>query len=357
MDIDISHIKNNKKDYKNKKNIKLMGNLGGIIIMKNLVKLSDFAGKYMAFIVLVFAGISVLRPSTFAFASSHVNTWLGIIMFGMGMTLKLEDFKLVLTRPKDVLCGTVAQFTVMPLVAFTVSKLLNLPTEMAVGLILVGCCPGGASSNVMSYMAKGDVALSVTLTSISTLLAPVLTPALTLMLGGSSIDVSLSSMFVSILQVVLVPIVLGLLCNKFLPRVVEEGTKLVPLLSTVCLVLIIGSIVGANIDSLLSSGLLILVAVMIHNSVGYLLGYLAAKTLGLEEAKRRTIAIEVGLQNGGLATSLAMTHFSPMTAIPGVVSSTYHAISGALLANLWANKPLEKEENKVMDLVGTEMEV
>ena len=313
--------------------------------MKNLVRLSNFASKYMTFIVLAAAGISLLRPATFGFAAPHINTCLGVIMFGMGMTLRLEDFKLVLTRPMDVLSGSLAQFTVMPLLAFIISKLLNLPIELAIGLILVGCCPGGASSNVMAFMAKGDVALSVTLTSISTLLAPFLTPVLTLALGGTSIEVSLSAMFTSILQVVLVPIVLGLLCNRFLPRVVEEGTKLVPLLSTVCLVLIIGSIVGKNVDSLLSSGLLILVAVIIHNTCGYFLGYLVAKKVGLEEAKRRTMAIEVGLQNGGLATSLAMTHFTPMTAIPGVVSSTYHAVSGALLANYWSNKSLEKDEN------------
>ena len=343
MDIDISHINTKKLKIKNKEY------LGGIEIMKTLERLSNFASKYMAFIVLAFAGLSVFRPSTFEFASPHVNTCLGVIMFGMGMTLKLEDFKLVLTRPKDVLSGSLAQFTVMPLIAFLVSKLLNLPTEIAVGLILVGCCPGGASSNVMAFMAKGDVALSVTLTSISTLLAPFLTPALTLLLGGSSIEVSLASMFASILKVVLVPIVLGLLCNKFIPNVVEEGTKLVPLLSTVCLVLIIGSIVGKNVNSLFNSGVLILVAVMIHNTCGYFLGYLVAKKIGLEEAKRRTMAIEVGLQNGGLATSLAMTHFSPMTAIPGVVSSTYHAVSGALLANYWSNKPLEKNMNDKLD--------
>ena len=208
MDIDISHISKKENEIELKKN-NIVENLGGNIIMKTLEKLSNFASKYMAFIVLAFAGLSVFRPSTFEFAAPHVNTWLGIIMFGMGMTLRLEDFRLILTRPKDVLSGSLAQFTVMPLVAFTVAKLLNLPTEMAVGLILVGCCPGGASSNVMAFMAKGDVALSVTLTSISTLLAPFLTPALTLLLGGSSIEVSLSSMFASILKVVLVPIVLG----------------------------------------------------------------------------------------------------------------------------------------------------
>lgn len=318
--------------------------------MKYLVKLSNFASKYMALIVLVCAGVSLIKPMTFAFAAPHVNTCLGVIMFGMGMTLRLEDFKLVLTRPKDVLSGSLTQFTVMPLVAFFISKALNLPTELAVGLILVGCCPGGASSNVMAYMAKGDVALSVTLTSISTLLAPFLTPVLTLALGGQSIEVSLSAMFVSILQVVLVPIVLGLVCNKLFNNIVDECTKLIPLLSTVCLVLIIGSIVGKNVESLLSSGALILLAVVIHNSIGYFIGYFVAKKIGLEEQKRRTMAIEVGLQNGGLATSLSMTHFSPMTAIPGVISSTYHAVSGAVLANYWANKPLEKENTLNIEL-------
>lgn len=325
--------------------------------MKQLEKLSNFASKYMAFIVLGFAALSLFKNNVFEFAAPHVNLWLGIIMFGMGMTLRLEDFRLVLTRPKDVLSGSLTQFTVMPLLAFLISKLLNLSPELTVGLILVGCCPGGASSNVMAFMAKGDVALSVTLTSISTLLAPFLTPTLTLLLGGSNIEVSLQSMFLSILQVVLAPIVLGLLCNKFLPRVVEEGIKLVPLVSTVCLVLIIGSIVGKNADSLFSSGILILVAVMMHNTCGYFLGYLVAKKIGLEEAKRRTMAIEVGLQNGGLATSLAMTHFSPLTAIPGVVSSTYHAVSGALLANYWSTKSLKDDKQLKEEYLGEKVNV
>ncbi|MGL5329447.1 MAG: bile acid:sodium symporter family protein [Peptostreptococcaceae bacterium] len=334
MDIDISHITKNKNKNKT-----------GVVKMKYLVKLSNFASKYMALIVLLAAGIALVKPMTFEFAVPHVNTCLGVIMFGMGMTLKVEDFKLVLTRPKDVLSGSLAQFTVMPLLAFIISKVLNLPTELAVGLILVGCCPGGASSNVMAYMAKGDVALSVTLTSISTLLAPFLTPILTLVLGGQSIDVSLSAMFLSIIQVVLVPIILGLIFNKLLNNLVEECTKLIPLLSTICLVLIIGSIVGKNVESLLSSGALILLAVVIHNSCGYVIGYLVAKKIGLDEQKRRTMAIEVGLQNGGLATSLSMMHFSPMTAIPGVVSSTYHAVSGAILANYWSNKSLDEFQN------------
>ncbi|MGL5313737.1 MAG: bile acid:sodium symporter family protein [Peptostreptococcaceae bacterium] len=315
--------------------------------MNYLEKLSNFAAKYMAYIILVVVGVSLLRPSTFLFAAPHVNTLLGVIMFSMGMTLKLEDFKLVLTRPKDVLLGCLSQFTIMPLVAFLVAKVFNLPTELAVGLILVGCCPGGTSSNVMAFIAKGDVALSVTLTSVATLMAPFLTPALTLFLGGTMIEVSMQAMFVSIIKVVLVPILAGVLCNRFLSKLVEQGTKIVPLISVTALAFIVGSIVAKNSSQVLTSGWVILVAVAIHNSVGYFMGYLIARKLGLEEAKRRTMAIEVGLQNAGLASSLSMTHFSPMTAIPGVVASVYHSVSGALLANFWSKVELDKADDRV----------
>lgn len=203
-------------------------------------------------------------------------------MFSMGMTLKLDDFKLVFTRPKDVFLGCLSQFTIMPIVAFLVAKIFNLPTELAVGLILVGCCPGGTSSNVMAFIAKGDVALSVTLTSVATLMAPFLTSGLTLLLGGTMIEVSMLAMFLSIIKVVLVSIIAGLLCNRFLSKLVEKGTKIVPIISVTALAFIVGSIVS---------------------------------------------------KNAGLASSLSMTHFTPLTAIPGVVASVYHSISGALLAN------------------------
>lgn len=340
MEIGISDI----DDISNIKNINK--NLGGFI-MNYLEKLSNFAAKYMAYIILVVVGVSLLRPSTFLFAAPHVNTLLGVIMFSMGMTLKLDDFKLVLTRPKDVFLGCLSQFTIMPLVAFLVARVFNLPTELAVGLILVGCCPGGTSSNVMAFIAKGDVALSVTLTSVATLMAPFLTPALTLFLGGTMIEVSMQAMFVSIIKVVLVPILAGVLCNRYLSKLVEQGAKIVPLISVTALAFIVGSIVAKNASQVLTSGWVILVAVAIHNSVGYFMGYLIARKLGLEEAKRRTMAIEVGLQNAGLASSLSMTHFSPMTAIPGVVASVYHSVSGALLANFWSKVELDKLKDRV----------
>lgn len=317
--------------------------------MKYLVKLSNFASKNMAYLVMGVLAISLLRPTTFLFAAPQINNLLGVIMFSMGITLKPEDFKLILTRPKDVILGCLSQFTIMPILAFIVSRLLNLPPDLSVGLILVGCCPGGTSSNVMAYIAKGDVALSVTLTSVATLMAPFLTPALTLFLGGTMISVSMSSMFVSILKVVLLPIVLGLLFNRFLPKLVDEFTKIVPLISITCLCCIVGPIVGKNVNQLLTSGWLILIAVIIHNSVGYLMGYFIASKIGLEEAKKRTMSIEVGLQNAGLATSLSMSHFTPLTAVPGAVASVYHSISGALLANYWSNKSKKEKSAYVAE--------
>ena len=347
MDIDISDIQLKYTENTEKSENKQVKLLGGINKMNYLKKVSDVASKYMALIVLVVAGVGVLRPSTFLFAAPYTNQLLGVIMFCMGVTLKLEDFKLVLTRPKDVLCGSLAQYTVMPFLAYAVSKLLNLPTEFAVGLILVGCCPGGQTSNVMAYIAKGDVALSVTLTSLSTVLAPFVTPALVLLLGGESVNVSMSAMCMSIVNVILVPILLGFLCNKFFAKVVEKSLDGLPLLSVVALSLIIGGIVGKNSELFMSSGLLLVVAVAMHNMTGYLVGYLVAKVIGMEEAKRRTMSIEVGLQSGALATSLATQYFSPMTVIPGVVASVYHAISGALLSNFWANKALDKNDENV----------
>lgn len=344
MDIDISDIQVEYTEYTEKSENNNTKLLGGRNKMNYLKKLSDVASKYMALIVLVVAGVSVVRPSTLLFAAPYTNQLLGVIMFCMGVTLKLDDFKLVLSRPKDVLFGTLAQYTVMPLLAYAVSKLLNLPTEFAVGLILVGCCPGGQTSNVLAYIAKGDVALSVTLISLSTVLAPLVTPALVLLLGGESVNVSMIAMCMSIVNVILVPILLGFLCNKFFSKAVQKGLDGLPLLSVVALSLIIGGIVGKNSELFMSSGLLLVVAVGIHNMGGYLMGYLIAKLVGMEEAKRRTMSIDVGIKSGALATSLATQYFSPMAVIPGVVASVYHSISGALLSNFWSNKSLDKKE-------------
>ena len=310
--------------------------------MKTLEKVSDFAGKYMAIIALAVAIIALIIPGPVhsALPTSWVNTLLGIVMFGMGMTLKLSDFKVVFTKPKAVIVGICSQFIVMPLLAFLLVTIFQLPTELAVGVILVGCCPGGTSSNVMTYLSKGDVALSVGMTACTTIMAPVVTPALVLLLAGQSIDVSYVSMLMSI-----VPIVLGFIINAIAPKVSEVFGKVLPLISVVAISLIIMAVVSANAAKLMTSGLLIIAVVMLHNVLGYAFGYGVGRVLGLSKAQMRTLSIEVGMQNSGLATSLALTHFAtmPLAAVPGTVFSVWHNISGAVYANILARTAEKKE--------------
>ncbi len=306
--------------------------------MKTLEKISGWAGKYMAIIALLVAVIALVFPDPVhaAIPTSWVNTLLGIVMFGMGMTLKLSDFKVVFTKPKAVITGIFAQFIIMPLLAFLLVTVFQLDPELAVGVILVGSCPGGTSSNVMTYLAKGDVALSVGMTACTTILAPIVTPALVLLLAGETVDVSYVSMLLSIVQVVLVPIILGFIINYFFEKFAQAFAKVLPLISVIAICLIIMAVVAANAAKLMTVGWLIVVVVMLHNVCGYALGYLVGKLLGLSRAQMRTLSIEVGMQNSGLATSLATVHFAnyPLAAVPGAVFSVWHNISGAVYANI-----------------------
>ena len=317
--------------------------------MKTLEKVSDFVGKYMAAIVIVVAALSLLFPGTFSVVkTAWVNTLLGIVMFGMGLTLKPEDFKVVFSRPKDVIIGCIAQFTLMPFLAWALTQLFHLPTELAIGVILVGTCPGGTSSNVMTYLSKGDVALSVGMTAVSTVLAPILTPLLTLLYAGQRVDVNPVNMFLSIVKVVLVPIALGFVVNHFFHAFTQNAIRVLPLVSTTAIVLIICAVVSANSAKIMTSGLLILAVVILHNLLGYLTGFGVGKLLKLDSTKCRAISIEVGMQNSGLATSLAAAHFAqyPLATIPGAVFSVWHNISGAVLANFFARTAEKKDTNK-----------
>lgn len=308
-----------------------------------LRKINKFAGDYFAIIVIVVAGIGLFRPNTFTWVLPSIAILLGLIMFGMGMTLKASDFKLLVLRPKDLLFGVAAQYTIMPLLAFGIATVFNLPPELAVGVILVGTCPGGTASNVMTYLAKGDVALSVGMTSVSTLLAPILTPAITLLLAGKWIPISAGAMFISIVKIVLIPIILGVIVNKVLGEKSEKLTSILPLISVTSIVLIVGGVVGVNSEKILSTGLILFAVVMLHNCLGLLIGYTIGRLLKTNEDKCRAISIEVGMQNSGLAVSLAMTHFSPVAAIPGAIFSVWHNISGPILATYWSKKRFESK--------------
>ncbi|MDS9865184.1 sodium transporter [Acinetobacter pittii] len=308
--------------------------------MAAFLRFTQFIQKTFALWVIVFAVLALWQPEFFVWLKAYIPWILGIIMLGMGMTMTVDDFKGVLQSPKAVLIGVVAQFVVMPGLAYVLCKLFNLPPEIAVGVILVGCCPGGTASNVITYMAKGNVALSVACTSVSTLLAPVLTPAIFYLLAIQWLKIDAASMFISILQVVLLPIVVGLILRTWLKRQVESYIQVMPLVSVIAIVAIVAAIIGGSKAAILQSGLLILAVVILHNGLGYLLGFTAARFFKLPYADSKAIAIEVGMQNSGLGVALAAVHFaaSPITAVPSAIFSLWHNISGPALATYWASK-------------------
>jgi BASS family bile acid:Na+ symporter len=312
--------------------------------MKFIESMSSFAGKYFAFFVVGIAVIAFLVPEPFLGFGSYITILLGVVMFGMGLTLKPVDFKIVASKPLPVFAGVCAQFVIMPLVAFALAYILQLPAELAAGLILLGCVPGGTASNVMVYLAKGNVALSVAMTSLSTLLAPVVTPLLLLLLAGQWMPVDPVAMFTSIIQVIILPIALGFLISKFFPKAVEKGISIVPLISVLAILIIVSAVTAANGENVASAGFIVFVAVFLHNGFGLLLGYFAAVMLGLSENDRRAISIEVGMQNSGLGVALATAHFSPLAALPSVWGAIWHNISGPILATIWSKRPVKDQQ-------------
>lgn len=276
-----------------------------------------------------------LAPETAKTLLPQVNLFLGIIMFGMGLTLTLPDFALVAKRPLPVLLGVVAQYAIMPLLGLAVALLLRLPPELAAGVILVGSAPGGTSSNVISYLARADTALSVAMTSVSTLLAPLLTPLLTLWLAGQYMAVDGAAMAASIVTIVLLPVLGGLVVRLLLHRLVDRLLPALPWVSVVFIALVVAAVVGNSAATVLSAGALVLAAVVLHNGLGYALGYGVARALRVPVRSARTVSIEVGMQNSGLAAGLAAQYISPAAALPGAVFSLWHNLSGAVLALLF----------------------
>ena len=318
--------------------------------MKALEKVSGLVGKYMALIVLFVAAVALFMPSALNWIkTSWVNYLLMIVMFGMGLTMRSSDFKVVFSKPKDVFLGCIMQFTIMPLLAFGLGRLFRLEEALLVGVVLVGTCPGGTSSNVMTFLGKGDIALSIGMTSVSTLLAPILTPAITYFLLRATVDVNVVGMFISIIQVVIVPIGLGLVINHYFEKVTTRIEKVLPLISVTAIVMIVAAVVSANSAKILSTGAIVFVVVMLHNCLGYLLGYTISKLLGLDLAKCKAMSIEVGMQNSGLASGLAGQAFPSMAlaTVPGAVFSVWHNISGAILANIYRNMKDKNESDAI----------
>lgn len=314
--------------------------------MKTLEKISDLVGKYMAVIVLAVAALALFVPSSLNWIkTSWVNPLLMVVMFGMGLTLKLSDFAIVFKRPVDILIGCVAQFTIMPLLAFLLGKAFGLEAGLMAGVILVGTCPGGTSSNVMTFLSKGDVALSVGMTSVNTLLAPFVTPAVTYLLLKTTVSVDIVSMFLSIIKVVILPIGLGFVINKFFGKATQKCVKVLPLISVTAIVMIVAAVVSANSEKILTTGAIVFVVVILHNLLGYGCGFLLGRILRTTPEKTKALSIEIGMQNSGLATSLAATSFPDlaMATVPGAIFSVWHNISGAILANVYANWKTEEK--------------
>ncbi|MGN1281479.1 MAG: bile acid:sodium symporter family protein [Succinivibrio sp.] len=316
--------------------------------LRLLASVSAFFSRTFALWVIVMALISFYLPEYFSFLISYVSILLGVVMFGMGLTLSAKDFSEVLKRPLTVLIGVVGQFIIMPLIAFGLVVVLEIPGDIAAGVLLVGCCPGGTASNVMSFLGKGDVPLSVTITSCTTLLAPFVTPSLFWLFAHQFIDVDPVAMFRSIAYIVLLPIVAGVLVNALFKNAVKKVILGLPLVSVFAIIAIVTAVVSVNSGRIAQTGALIFLLVVLHNCIGYMFGYALGQIFKMKLAQKKTLAIEIGMQNSGLAAALASNMaksgaIDPIAAVPGAIFSVWHNISGPILATFFANM---KDENK-----------
>ena len=311
-----------------------------------LRRLSVVLTRFMGVIIIAFSALALWQPWIFSWVAPHISTMLGIIMLGMGMTLHWQDFSHVLRHPRDLGLGLVVQFGCMPLLAFALCHVFALPPELAMGMILVGTAPGGTASNVLPFIARGDVAFSVAMTAAATLVSLLLTPPLTWLLGGVWVPVDMGGLFWSIVKIVLVPVLLGLLLHHFQRGLVDRLMPFLPLASALVITLVIAGIIAVNAQNILSAGPAIFAAVIAHNLLGLAVGWFAACRLRFAPPRRRALAIEIGTQNSGLATALALAHFTPAAAIAGALFSVWQNISGALLSNFWATRPVTSDSGE-----------
>ncbi|PZE19560.1 bile acid:sodium symporter family protein [Paenibacillus xerothermodurans] len=301
-------------------------------------RISKFVGGTFSVWVIVFAIFGFFAPQLFVGLKNHISLLLGIVMFGMGLTLSSADFREVFRRPMDVVIGVIGHYLIMPGLAFVLAVALKLPPEIAVGVILVGSCPSGTASNVMTFLAKGDVALGVSIASVSTLIAPLATPAIISLLAGQWMDINTESLFMDIIKVVIIPILLGVIVKALFKKQAEASVKALPLVSTVAIVLIVAIVVALNKGKIIETGALIFLVVILHNGLGFVLGYFFAKLFGMNLAKRKAVTLETGMQNSGLGAALAAAHFNPLAAVPSAIFSVWHNISGSILATWFAKR-------------------
>ncbi len=302
------------------------------------VKIAGLLGRYMSPVILVVAGFALFCPEACLWLqTAWIAPLLMLVMFGMGLTLKTDDFRILLLRPKDIIIGCLAQFSIMPLLAYLLGCLFQLDAALMTGVILVGACPGGTASNVITYLAKGDVALSVGITSINTLIAPLLTPFIIWLLLKASISIDFMALFLSIIQIVVLPVVSGCLINLWFGKLTQKITGVLPSVSVIAIAVIIAAIVAHNAQKILDTGIVLFAVVILHNLLGFACGYGVGRLLKMSGPRTTALTIEIGMQNSGLASSLANMAFPnlAMATVPGALFSVWHNISGALLAGLF----------------------
>ena len=308
-------------------------------MLRFATKISAAITRYMGIVVIACSGLALWKPEIFLWVAPHITILLGVIMFGMGMTLRLDDFSHIVTSPGRIFWGIAAQFAIMGILAFILCHLCSLPPDMAMGLILVGAAPGGTASNVLAYIAKGDVPYAVTLTSAGTFLSLILMPLITWLLGGIWIPVDVWGLMVSISKIVVVPVLLGIVAHSFCGRLTKSALPFLPLFSALTITLVVAGILAINAENILRAGFDIMVAVICLNFAGLAAGSLLARFRRFDTGMGRALCISVGTKNSGLATALALAHFSPTAAIAGALYSVWQNISGALLANYFHTRP------------------
>lgn len=315
-------------------------------MMDFIGKLSGFVGKNLTYIVFLVVIWAYFMPNAFLWAVPHTVLLLGVIMFGMGMTLHARDFKLIVQQPKEVLIGCTAHYTIMPLLAYALVLAFEMPPEIAVGMILLGSCPSGTASNVMGFLAKADVPLSVSITTCSTLLAPIMMPFIVWGLAGQWVEVSFMAMAMTVMKVILVPLVLGLLTHRLMgEKHIASLSKVLVLVSAFGVLVIVGGVIAINGAKILDIGIFIILMVLLHNLGGFLIGYFVTGKLGLGKKQQHSVTLEVGMQNDALAISLVSVFFAPAVAIPAAVGAAIHQVTGSILAGIFA-RHMDAHETK-----------
>ncbi len=323
-------------------------------MMDLIGKLSGFVGRNLTYIVFLVVIWAYFMPNAFLWAVPHTVLLLGVIMFGMGMTLHAKDFKLIVQRPKEVMIGCVAHYTIMPLLAYALVIAFEMPPELAVGMVLLGSCPSGTASNVMGFLAKADVPLSVSITTCSTLLAPIMMPFIVWALAGQWVEVSFMAMAMTVMKVILIPLVLGLIVHRMMgEKHVASLSKVLVLISAFGVLVIVGGVIAINGPKILELGAFIVIMVLLHNLGGFLIGYFVTGKLGLGKKQQHSVTLEVGMQNDALAISLVSVFFAPAVAIPAAVGAAIHQITGSILAGIFArhmDKIEQREQEKQQSL-------